>query len=125
MRKEIYYILIINLFLLIPSFFYFWDNAILQWGFHLISLCLSRFFLPLLLVYYVWKSKITVKDFFKFYSGLILYLLLCFLYFPTYLGDLRFIDKYDWFTVRAKVIIWSLTFGILITNLIWYKKREK
>ncbi len=125
---KIYYILIINLLLIVPSFFYFYDSAMLQWSFHLMSLCASRLFLPLLLLYYLhikgirWEWEF--KYFIKYYSGILLYLLLSFMYFPTYLGDLQFIDKNDWFTVPAKLAVWTVCLCVIFFNLIWYKDEK-
>lgn len=127
MRKGIYYILIINLILCIPTFFYL-DDAMKHWLLHLWSACASRLFLPIVLLWYLKTEGISWqwnwKHFMMYYSGILLYLLLSFMYFPTYLGDLRFIDKYDWFTVPAKLVVWSIALCVIFFNLIWYKDEK-
>jgi len=116
----IYYILLINLLLTLPMFVYS-NDAMRHWLFHLMALSASKLFLPVLLIYLLWHNCIGLKEFFKHYSGLFFFAILCFLFFPTYIGDLKFIDKYDWFTVPAKVIIWVIAAGLTLTNLIFSK----
>lgn len=120
----VYFIIIHNLFLIVPSFIYKYGDANLHWALHLLSLSASRLYLPLLLIWIIYKNRITFTDFIKYYSGLLFYAALCFLYFPTYLSDLVFIDKYDWFTLPIKVMLWMISAGFILTNLIFIKKKE-
>lgn len=119
----IYYIVLINLFLTLPMFIYS-NDPLLHWFYHLMSLSAAKLFLPGLLIFLLWLNCVSLKDFFKYDSGLFFFTLLCFLFFPTYIGDLKFIDKYDWFTVPSKLFFWIVSMGLTITNLIFYNNEE-
>lgn len=97
----IHYIVLIGLLITLPTFIYS-DNQMLHWLYHLMALSAAKLLLPCLLIFLLWHNEIGVKEFFKHYSGLLFFTLLCGLHFPTYIGDLRFIDKYDYFTVPIK-----------------------
>ena len=119
-KRWVYSIVLICLFLTIPTFIYR-DDALEHWLLHLMSLSASKLFLPCLLIYILQVNLVTVKEFFLNYSGLFVFTVLCFLYFPTYIADLRFIDKYDWFTVPTKTFVWSISFGLTLINIWNYK----
>jgi hypothetical protein len=98
------------------------NDPMIHWLYHLLALSAAKLFMPVLLIYLLWFNNVRSKEFFKQYFGLFLFMILCYLYFPTYLGDLKFIDKYDWFTVATKLFIWILSAGLTLTSLINYKE---
>lgn len=131
-REEWYkWIIVFNLILITPRHFYL-DDAMSHWLLHLTSLSASgNLFIAFLLIFSLYEDKYLMnlevfwartKYILVEHAGLLPFTILCFLYFPTYLADLRFIDKYDWFTVPIKLVFWTIAFGFTLTNIIYQTK---
>ena len=121
-KNTIQWVTVFTLLSIMPSFIYFFDDAVVHWLLHTMSLSASRLIIPLFLLYILISNKVSPFKILKNHTSLIPFLILCFLYFPTYLGDLRFVDKYDWFTVPSKLVFWVLSFGLVINEL--YKEKD-
>jgi hypothetical protein len=102
--KTLYVGILIGLLILIPSWKYF-ENANYHWTIYLLSFATSRLYLPVFLIYLLRENKLTWAQIIVNHFGIILFAIVCFLYFPSILSDMRYTDRYDWFMINGKIIV--------------------
>ena len=115
--KTLYTAVMIGVIVLVPSWQYF-ENANYHWTVYLLSFAASRFYLPIFLIYLFRENGLTWMQILVNHFGIILFALLCSLYFPSILADMQFIDRYDWFMVDAKIIVAIVCLAFIIPKLI-------
>lgn len=101
----IYYLLIAQIIITLPSFVYAYGDANFHWLCHLMSLTVSRVCFGAFLIYILYENNISITEHF----GVVAAVFLFFMFIPIYLGDLRYVDKYDIFTRPARLIVTMIT----------------
>lgn len=117
--KTLYVGILIGLLILIPSWKYF-ENANYHWTVYLLSFATSRLYLPIFLIYLLRENKLTWTQIIVNHFGIILFAVICFLYFPSILSDMRYIDRYDWFMINSKIIV-SVICSLFVIRKIFKK----
>lgn len=114
--KYIYAGTLIGLLILVPSWVYF-ENGTYHWTVYLLSYSFSRLFFPIFLIWILRRNKLTWMQILVNHFGIILFSLLCALYVPTNLFDMRWIDRYDWFMVDAKIVLGIIVLAFTLNKL--------
>ena len=114
--RDFYFAIIIGILIISPSWKYF-ENGNYHWTVYLLSFAASRFLLPILLIWILKREGLTWTQILFNHFGIILFAFLCWLYFPSVLSDMKWIDRYDWFMVNSKIIVAVICLLFIIQKL--------